>query len=63
MICANQIPIGKPFDKGKCIEEKLKILSHMCITPTKMEMQTLDTLNTPREIESYIRTIINNRWN
>lgn len=60
---ANAIPIGKPFDKGKCIEEKLKLLNQMCIIPTEREMEMLDTLNTPRQIENFIRSIINNRWN
>lgn len=57
------VPIGEPFNKEKCIEEKLKMLSHMCITLTKNEAKHLDTLDNPRQIESYIRTIINNRWN
>ena len=60
---ANPIPVGKPFDKGKCIEGKLKMLKQMCITLTKREMETLDTMHTPRQIESYIRSVINNRWN
>lgn len=60
---ANPIPIGKPFDKGKYIEGKLKVLSDMCITLTEREMETLNTFSTPRQIETYIRTIINNRWN
>ena len=51
------------FDKGKYIEGKLKVLSDMCITLTEREMQTLNTLDTPRQIENYIRKIINNRWN
>lgn len=60
---ANAIPIGKPFNKGKCIEEKLKLLSHMSIVLTEREMEILNTLHTPRQIESFIRSIINNRWN
>jgi hypothetical protein len=59
---ANPIPMGKPFDKGKYIEGKLKPLKDMSIALTKREMQTLDTLSTPREIDKYIGSIINNRW-
>ena len=60
---ANAIPLGKPFDKGKCIEGKLKLLDDMQITLTEREMETLYTFSTPRQIENYIRDIINNRWN
>lgn len=63
MMYANPIPIGKPFDKGKCIEGKLKLLNDMGITLSQTEMKTLDTMHTPRQIETYIRSIINNRWN
>lgn len=55
------VPIGKPFDKVKCVEGKLKLLSDMHITLTGSEMQTLDSLNTPRQIEKFIREIIHNR--
>ena len=57
----NAIPIGKPFDKGKCLKGKLKLLDDMDIHLTKREMEILDTLNTPRQIEKFIRTIIHNR--
>lgn len=60
---ANALPIGKPFDKAKCIEGKLKLLSDMNITLTKMEMEALNTLKSPRQIETFIRSIIKNRWN
>ena len=60
---ANAIPLGKPFNKGKCIEGKLKLLSDMGITLTEREMETLDTMDTPRQIETYIRSIIKSRWN
>lgn len=59
---ANAIPLGQPFDKGKCIEEKLQLLADMGITLTKREMETLDTFSTPRQIETYIRSIIKSRW-
>jgi hypothetical protein len=62
-VYSKAIPIGKQFDKAKCIEGKLKLLSDIGISLTKREMETLDTLNTPRQIEKYIRSIINNRWN
>lgn len=60
---AKFIQNGKPFDKAKCIEEKLKVLSDMDIAPTEMEMYALDKCETPRQIENIIRTIISNRWN
>lgn len=60
---ANAIPLGKPFDKGKCIEEKLKLFNDMDISLTKSEMEVLDSLNTPRQIEKFVKDIINNRWN
>lgn len=60
---ANAIPSGNPFNKAKCIEGKLKLLDQMCITLTEREMKDLDALNTPRQIENYIRSVINNRWN
>jgi hypothetical protein len=60
---ANAVPIGKPFDKAKCVEEKLKLLSDMCITLSQREMDALNALNTPRQIENFIRSIISNRWN
>lgn len=60
---ANAIPSGGPFDKAKFIEGKLKILDQMCITLTEREMQNLNALDTPRQIENYIRSIINSRWN
>lgn len=59
---ANAEPMGEPFNKANCIEGKLKMLSQMCITLTQSEMEILNTKNTPRQIESYIRDIINNRW-
>jgi hypothetical protein len=57
---ANAIPMGRPFNKVKCIEDKLKMLSQICITLTATEMAKLNTLNTPRQIEAYIRDIIDN---
>lgn len=60
---ANPIPIGKPFDKGKYIEGKMKVLSDMCITPTEREIKAIYECDTPRQIESTIRTIIHSRWN
>lgn len=63
MMCVNAIPIGKPFDKGRFIEGKLKVLSDMCITPTEREMDALYKCDTPRQIEDAVRTIISNRWN
>jgi hypothetical protein len=59
---AHAIPMGRPFNKAKCIEDKLKMLSQMCITLTTTEMEKLNTLNSPRQIEAYIRNIIDNRW-
>lgn len=60
---ANAIPIGGSFNKAKCIESKLKLLRQMCITLTEREMETINSMNTPRQIEAYVRSIINNRWN
>ena len=60
---ANAIPLGKPWNKGKFIKGKLKMLKQMCIKLTDSELKHLYTLNTPREIENFICTIINNRWN
>lgn len=58
---ANPLPMGKPFDKGKCVEGKLKLLDDMCIHLTKREMEILNGLKSPREIENFVRDIIRNR--
>lgn len=47
-----------PFDKGKYIEGKLKILRQMDITLNQSEMETVNAFNTPRQIENFIRQII-----
>lgn len=44
-------------------EEKLKLLSDFCITPTESEMEILNGLSTEREMERFIRAVINSRWN
>ena len=59
---ANAIPIGKPFDRGEFIEGKLKLLQDFHITITEREMEIFNTLNTPREIEKFVRDIIISRW-
>jgi hypothetical protein len=49
----------------KYLEGKLKILMDprgFGITPTKREMEHLQTLTTQTEIDNAILTIINNRW-
>ena len=43
-------------------EGKLKLLSDFCITLTEREMIDFKALNSPREIEKFVRDIINNRW-
>lgn len=55
--------IGNPFDKGKFIEGKLKVLSDMRITLTEREMEMLYSFNTPRQIENFVRAVIISRWN
>ena len=56
-------PIGKPFDKGKCIQEKLELLSDMDIVLTEREMEMMHSFGTPRQIENFIRAVIISRWN
>ena len=56
-------PIGKPFDKGKFIEGKLKLLSDMDIVLTEREMEMIHSFSTPRQIENFIRAVIISRWN
>lgn len=55
--------IGKPFDKGKFIEGKLKVLSDMNIALSEREMEMLHSFSTPRQIENFIRAVIISRWN
>ena len=59
---AKYIQTGKPFDKGKFIEEKLKTLADMDIALTEREMEMLYSFNSPRQIETFIRAVITNRW-
>lgn len=59
---AKYIQQGKPFDKGKFIEGKLKILADMDISLTEREMEMLHSFSSPRQIESFIRAVIMNRW-
>lgn len=42
-------------------EGKLKLLEDFDITLTERERETFDTLTSPRQIEKFIREIINNR--
>ena len=60
---AKFIQNGDPFDKGKFIEGKLKVLSDMDIAPSQTEMDALYECETPRQIENCVRKIISNRWN
>ena len=55
-------PIGKPFDKCKFIQEKLKLLSDMDITLTKREREMLCSFNTPRKMEVFVNLVITSRW-
>jgi hypothetical protein len=55
-------PIGKPFDKGKFIEEKLELLSDMDIVLTEREMEMLCSFNTPRKMEVFVNLVITSRW-
>ena len=59
---AKYIQSGKPFDQGKFIEGKLKTLKDMDITLTEREMEMLHSFSSPRQIESFIRAVIMNRW-
>ena len=59
---ANALPMGTPFNKQSFINDKIKMLGQMCITLTDEELANLYSCKTPRQIESYVRTIINNRW-
>lgn len=42
-------------------EEKRKLLADFDITLTESETETFNTLTSPRQIEKFIREIINNR--
>ena len=55
--------IGKPFDKGKFIKGKLKLLSDMDITLSERETELIYKFNGPRQIENFIRAVIISRWN
>jgi hypothetical protein len=43
-------------------EGKLKLLKDMEIELTESERETFNTLTSPRQIEKFIREIVNNRW-
>lgn len=49
------------YKLNKFREGKLKLLKDFDITLTESEMETFDTLTSPRQIEKFIREIINNR--
>lgn len=51
------------FKADEFREEKLELLKDFCITLTEREMIDFQALNSPREIERFVRTIIDNRWN
>ncbi len=51
----------QPFKANEFREGKLKLLKDFEITLTESEMETFNSLNTPRQIEKFIREIINNR--
>ena len=60
-----QYTIGKQcpiYKANEFKEEKLKLLNDFEITLTPSEMETLNGLYTPREIEKFVRDIIRNRW-
>lgn len=48
---------------NKFREGKLKLLEDFDITLTERERETFNTLTSPRQIEKFIREIVNNRWN
>ena len=50
------------YKADKFREGKLELLSDFCITLTEREMIDFNALKTPREIEKFVRDIINNRW-
>ena len=51
------------FKADEFREEKLELLKDFEITLTESEMETFNTLTSPRQIEKFIREIIKNRWN
>ena len=50
-----------PYKANEFREGKLKLLEDFEITLTESEMETFNTLTFPRQIEKFIREIINNR--
>lgn len=64
MIYQNAIGAQCPLYKANEFREgKLKLLEDFEITLTESEMETFNTLTSPRQIEKFIRKIINSRWN
>lgn len=50
-----------PFKANEFREGKLKLLKDFDIALTESEMETFNTLTSPRQIEKFVRDIINNR--
>lgn len=52
---------GSLYKANEFCEGKLKLLTDFEITLTESERETFNTLTSPRQIEKFIREIINNR--
>jgi hypothetical protein len=52
---------GSLYKTNEFREGKLKLLEDFDITITESERETFNTLTSPRQIEKFIREIINNR--
>jgi hypothetical protein len=53
---------GSLYKANEFREGKLKLLKDMEIELTESERETFNTLTSPRQIEKFIREIVNNRW-
>lgn len=64
MIYQQSIGAQCPLYKANEFREgKLELLKDFEITLTESEMETFNSLTSPRQIEKFIREIISNRWN
>lgn len=62
MTCQYTIGMQCPLYKANEFRKgKLKLLKDFKITLTESEMETFNTLTSPRQIEKFIRDIIRNR--
>ena len=44
-------------------EEKEELLRDFCIALTASERETLNSLTTERDMERFVRAVVNSRWN